>query len=740
MKKSLDRTLGYYSALTISVGTMIGSAIFVLAGTSYATAGPSASLSIFLAGFAALMTGFSFAELVTLIPNAGGGYAYVREATNNGVLSFLCGWGFLLGYAMSCGLFALGFGNFLNYFFPFIPQMAGSYLLTIYIVYTNIRGVKSSGKLQDVITTGLILLLLVYIIYGLFHIDIKHQVPFFPNGTGGMLNAMGFLYMTYIGYGLITTASEEVIDPTRTIPKAIIVSILFVILIKTATFFVGASIIPWTKLLPSVTRTPLTDTAVKIAGPLGGYLFALAGILATLSSINTAVMASSRTAFALARDQRFPAVFKTINSSTRTPIFAVVFTGLIVLASVSIRNLEHISTITSIFSLTGYTLVNFALIIFRIREPHKTRQFKAPLYPVTPILGITLNIFLVSQLAKSDVIALSIAIIIILLGLSYFYWALPRLKSAPKGISPLDIPHYQNPQSVPDDIGEKIVVPVANPSTMAGLMALAARLSEHEKNTAIVPLHVMSVPNIISMDAEAYKEIKTASKIQDKTMLALLDYEASNPLVKPLLVYSRDVVHAIILTVKEIKANLLLMGWHPSGLASKMQGGIVENVIKTAPVTVGILKANQTCEYKRVLFPYGGGRYSQLTAEIVRRVAHAYTAEVTVLKVIDDWDGHNSSVLEEEIRTALKELGTRIQVRIEKGDLIDKVVDISSDYDLLILGASLDWGFKEYITGFRSDSIAEKARCSVLIVKSYQALLQRKGVRRYLEKLKNLLH
>ena len=98
-----------YSALMISIGTMIGSAIFVLAGTSYATAGPGASLAIFLAGIAAVFTGLSFAELVTVIPKAGGGYVYVKEATGNNIIGFICGWGFWLGYAMSCGLFALGF-------------------------------------------------------------------------------------------------------------------------------------------------------------------------------------------------------------------------------------------------------------------------------------------------------------------------------------------------------------------------------------------------------------------------------------------------------------------------------------------------------------------------------------------------------------------------------------------------------------------------------------------------------
>ena len=246
MKQKLDRTLGMYSALMISIGTMIGSAIFVLAGTSYDTAGPGASLAIFLAGIAAVFTGLSFAELVTVVPKAGGGYVYVKEATGNNIIGFICGWGFWLGYAMSCGLFALGFGNFINYIFPFIPQMTAAYLLVVYVAFTNIKGTKSSGTLQNVITTVLIALLLLYVIVGIFHIDMENQKPFTPHGMSGVFNAMGFLYMTYIGYGLITTASEEVIEPEKTIPKAIMISIAAVIFIKTSVFFIGSGILPWT--------------------------------------------------------------------------------------------------------------------------------------------------------------------------------------------------------------------------------------------------------------------------------------------------------------------------------------------------------------------------------------------------------------------------------------------------------------------------------------------------------------
>jgi amino acid transporter/nucleotide-binding universal stress UspA family protein len=734
MKQTLDRTLGLYSALTISIGTMIGSAIFVLAGTSYEVAGPGASLAIFLAGVAAVFTGLSFAELVTIIPKAGGGYAYVREATNNSVVGFICGWGFWLGYAMSCGLFALGFGNFINYFFPFIPQMLAAYVLIIYVTYTNIRGVESSGKLQNIITTGLVLLLLGYIVIGVFHFDIENQRPFLPNGLPGMFSAMGFLYMTYIGYGLITTASEEVIEPEKTIPKAIMISIGFVIFLKTAVFFIGSGIIPWTQLLPSVTNTPLTDTAVNMGGALGGYLFAFAGILATLSSINTAIMASSRTSFALARDQHFPAIFKTISRKTRTPIFSIVVSSLIVVVAVTIKDLEHISTVTSIFSLTGYSLVNVALMIFRKNEPNIERKFKVPFYPLTPIIGIGVNIFLIYQLALSDRTALIISIIIICLGLLFYYITIPKLKFAPKGIASVELPQIENNLGLESE--SEIIVPVSNPNTMDILLNFGKKMAQLEQNTTLVPVRVNMIPENVISSGDYDLMIEETNK-QDKIVQRLKIYEKES-YIKPVIIESREVFHAIMSIIKQANEPFVIIGWHGTGLLKHMHGSILVRLLQEARADIGILKPyNQTMEYKKILFPYGGGKYSQMTAKIVNRIAKAHNSEITLLNVINADDDKDEIIA--RMTESAKTFDQPVNVKVCQDDLVERVIEISAEYDLIILGASLDWGIREMITGLRSDIIAEKAKTSVLIVKSYHAILQRKRIRNFLYKTRKFL-
>ena len=742
MKQKLDRTLGMYSALMISIGTMIGSAIFVLAGTSYATAGPGASLAIFLAGIAAVFTGLSFAELVTVVPKAGGGYVYVKEATGNNIIGFICGWGFWLGYAMSCGLFALGFGNFVHYIFPFIPQMATAYVLVVYVAFTNIRGTKSSGNLQNIITTVLIALLALYVVVGVFHIDMGNQKPYTPFGMSGVFNAMGFLYMTYIGYGLITTASEEVIEPEKTIPKAILISIAAVIVIKTSVFFIGSGILPWNELVPGVTDTPMIDTAMKIGGRFGGYLFAFAGILATLSSINTAVMASSRTSFAMARDNRLPGIFKTVNRRTKTPVVSIVATSVIVVVAVSIRDLEHISTVTSIFSLTGYSLVNVALIIFMKKSPELERKFRVPFFPVTPLLGIGVNLFLIIQLAISDFIALAIALGVIAAGVLYYYLVMPKLKYATKGIATVDIPEIREERNA--DRENEIIIPVSNPRTAENLLNFGRKIAAAESSTTVVPVKVNVIPdNLLTIsDYEAMQRNRDG----DEAVIALLKKYEGEPGIKPVLIHSRDIFHAVMSVVHKEKNPLVLMGWHGAGIVKYMYGNFTYRMLQEAPADVGLLrihdknagKPHTGAEFKRILFPYGGGKYSQMTAKVVNRIAKAYDATITLLHVIDH--GEDRAETEEYLKGSIERLDQPVEIMVCEGGLVEKVVEFSAQYDLVVMGASLDWGIQEMVTGLRTDRVVDLAECSVLIIKSYDLFLQKKKLRGLLHKTRRAIH
>lgn len=548
--------------------------------------------------------------------------------------------------------------------------------------------------------------------------------------------------MTYIGYGLITTASEEVIEPEKTIPKAILISIAAVIVIKTSVFFIGSGILPWNELVPDVTDTPMIDTAMKIGGRFGGYLFAFAGILATLSSINTAVMASSRTSFAMARDNRLPGIFKTVNRRTKTPVVSIVATSVIVVVAVSIRDLEHISTVTSIFSLTGYSLVNVALIIFRKKSPELERKFRVPFFPVTPLLGIGVNLFLIIQLAISDFIALAIALGVIAAGVLYYYLVMPKLKYATKGIATVDIPEIREERNA--DRENEIIIPVSNPRTAENLLNFGRKIAAAESSTTVVPVKVNVIPdNLLTIsDYEAMQRNRDG----DEAVIALLKKYEGEPGIKPVLIHSRDIFHAVMSVVHKEKNPLVLMGWHGAGIVKYMYGNFTYRMLQEAPADVGLLrihdknagKPHTGAEFKRILFPYGGGKYSQMTAKVVNRIAKAYDATITLLHVIDH--GEDRAETEEYLKGSIERFDQPVEIMVCEGGLVEKVVEFSAQYDLVVMGASLDWGIQEMVTGLRTDRVVDLAECSVLIIKSYDLFLQKKKLRGLLHKTRRAIH
>ena len=190
--------------------------------------------------------------------------------------------------------------------------------------------------------------------------------------------------------------------------------------------------------------------------------------------------------------------------------------------------------------------------------------------------------------------------------------------------------------------------------------------------------------------------------------------------------------------VKREKNPLVIMGWHGSGLAKYMHGNITYRMLQEAPADVGILKVNQKKEFKKILFPYGGGRYSKMTAKVVNRIAKAYDAHITLLNVVDREEDIQET--EEFLKSSAAKFDQPAKIMVCSGALVEKVVEVSKKYDLIVMGASLDWGIQEMITGKRTDRIMEQAGCSVLIIKSYDLFLQRSKVRGVLHRTRRAIH
>ena len=230
------RDLGLFDATMIGIGAMIGAGM----------AGPAALLAFILNGFVTLLTALSYAELASSYPESGGGYSYIRKAFP-GPVGFVSGWMLWFCYVIACSLYALGFGSyfweFLHRYFPLLSEAAFGVLgdgmalilvtvaISVAVILINMRGTALTGKLENLLTVAKMIILAIFIFYGLKQIvDIPTQAassfrPFMPQGFSGVVLAMGLTFIAVEGYDLIATVAEEIKEPKKTIPRATMIAL-----------------------------------------------------------------------------------------------------------------------------------------------------------------------------------------------------------------------------------------------------------------------------------------------------------------------------------------------------------------------------------------------------------------------------------------------------------------------------------------------------------------------------------
>lgn len=250
----LARDLSLFDITMIGVGAMIGAGIFILTGIAAGVAGPALILSFALNGIVTIFTAMVYAELGSAIPEAGGGYLWVKEGLP-GSNAFISGWMSWYAHAVAGSLYALGFGSYFELvlhgfgltFFGLendtVHKLFGAAIALVF-VYINYRGASETGLAGNVVTVAKLLVLAIFVVSGFYQIW-KHPeflqkfTPFAPEGMTGVFSAMGLTFIAFEGYEIIVQAGEEVKDPRRNIPRAVFWSIAIVVPIYILVAFVA---------------------------------------------------------------------------------------------------------------------------------------------------------------------------------------------------------------------------------------------------------------------------------------------------------------------------------------------------------------------------------------------------------------------------------------------------------------------------------------------------------------------
>lgn len=445
-KDKLARSLGTPGITALGIGAMIGAGIFVLTGMAAGEAGPALILAFALNAFIALIVGACYAELATMMPRTGGAYVWAKKGLGP-LFGFYAGWMSSFAQLIACALYATAFGSFAQ---TLIHELAGWQLFTfvdeifalgllVLLLWINYYGARDAGKLEVLITGLKIAILLGVGLLGLPIIFSSQEggtaafIPFFPQGIGGLLSAMGITFIAFEGYEIIVQSVEEVKKPKSAVPRAIFLSILIsaALYVLVAVVMLGAVEAPVGEkvyaYLGRLEELGLMEAASQFV-PYGKIILLIAGLASTASALNATIYGSTRIAFSMGREGDLPNALGRVHRKRQTPYIALLILGALMLIITIALPIKDIAASTNIMFLLVFVLVCVTLIRLRIQRPKRQRPFKVPFFPWLPAMAIIAGIGLSLWLLQISLIAWSVALTWMILG-GITYWHQGSLKN-----------------------------------------------------------------------------------------------------------------------------------------------------------------------------------------------------------------------------------------------------------------------------------------------------------------------
>ncbi|PLX25305.1 MAG: hypothetical protein C0600_12210 [Ignavibacteria bacterium] len=739
------RDLGLFDATMIGVGAMIGAGIFVLTGLAAGEAGPASILAFALNGVVTLLTAFSYAELASAIPRAGGGYSFVRMAFP-GAVGFLSGWMLWFAYTVACSLYALGFAGYfwelLQHYIPSTTEAISSVIganpailiFTLFIgaifIWLNVRGAAVTGKAENVLTVSKLITLVIFIVFGLLVVFGEPQqvsenfTPFLPMGFSGVLVAMGLTFIAFEGYDLIATVAEEIKEPEKNIPRATFISLGIAVLIYLLVLFVSLAALnvpgesTW-EFLGRFKETAIVHAADAFMPAFGVALIVLGGLLSTMSALNATVMAASRVAFSMGRDRWLPRRVSTIHEKRRTPHIAIILTGVILLVMALTLPIEAVGSSASLIFLLTFAMVNLSTIVLRRKHPNIPRKYRVPLYPVIPVLGFLLNIFLAVYQFNFQPIAWYITIGWIVVGLLLYYAVFEKEASQvePQVLIP-------KRRAYETDREPSVIVALYNPDNIGVLLDLAVP-EARRRGMRLMAVSVVHVPPQVPIHEGIRFAHHKESLLTKATKIAA---ERGITLETDLIVAHRA-SDGILAAVSRHNAAALIMGWKGyTNSRDRIFGEIADRIIRHATCDLMVLKIGQKKSFEHCLLPTAGGPNAQLASTMVGAFASELNMDVSACYVVAD------GAAEEEKQTGMRRMTEVLdditpKVRstkriIESKSVAGGIARESRNYDLVVIGAAKEQFLKVMLFGEIPEKVARYSSSSVLVVKKYEGAVR----------------
>ena len=445
-KGGLAKTLNAWDLIILGVGAIIGSGIFAVVGIAAAGsadgstpgAGPALVLSMVVAAIACIFSALCFSEFASMIPVAGGAYAYTF-ATLGEFAAWLVGWILMLEYviafiAVSCAWanyvmqYLKGFAHILPAcisnppiwlvsdfksavhtlssqgidWHSVVPTIFGfpicinltAILIILAITLILVKGTKDSSKMAAIMVVIKLGVIGMFILAGLFYIEPANWTPFAPSGANGVFMGAFIIFFAYIGFDALSTAAEECKNPQKDLPIGIIGSLLVTTIVYTLVALVLTGIYPTNKgnIDPAFLSAPMAFSITNVAQgwvarAIPGIISV--GIIAGLTSVLLVMeMAATRILYAMSRDNFLPASFQRLHPKFNTPHILTWTVCLISIFGTMALNLDSAAALCNFGTFTSFIIVCVAIIILRKIDPDRPRPFKVPFCPWFPLAGI----------------------------------------------------------------------------------------------------------------------------------------------------------------------------------------------------------------------------------------------------------------------------------------------------------------------------------------------------------------
>jgi APA family basic amino acid/polyamine antiporter len=500
----LKRSLGALNLVLLGIGCIIGTGIFVLTGLAAAQySGPAITVSFVITGTLCAFVALCYAELASALPVSGSAYSY-SYASMGELAAWVMGILLVLEYGLSASTVAVGWsGYFVSLLMDFhinipaaltaapgveVKDAAGhvvaigmvnlpAILIILAVTAILVVGVSESASVNNVIVAIKLTVVVAFIAIGSrfvnpanWHPLIPAQIPAPPPGTpmdmfhqitralgevfmgtqhskygvGGVITGAARIFFAYLGFEAVSTAGAEAKNPAKDMPLGIIGALVVCTALYIATSAVLVGIVPYAQL---DNPAPIALAVNRIGMPWFAFLVKVGAIAGLTSVMLVLLYGQTRIFYTMARDGLIPSVMAVVHKNFKTPWINTIVVGIIACAAAGFRSLDDLADLSNVGSLAAFALVCITVIYLRFSSPDLVRPFKTPFYPLVPILGAGMCLFLLKSILNKPQTGPFFLTYVGVGFVLYFFYGLWNSKLG-KGIivpgheaSPMELPH-----------------------------------------------------------------------------------------------------------------------------------------------------------------------------------------------------------------------------------------------------------------------------------------------------------